>query len=99
MVRIRSIVEKIIDKSFPWGYFDGHAARDPKICGTGGMLYIFYDHYFSFKAGLGVDTNNFVELLGLKLLLTLALDKHLSKLQIFGESQLVINRATGKYGI
>ena len=55
------------------------------------MLYILYDHYFSFKAGLGFGTNNFVELLGLKLLLTLALEKHISKLHIFGDSLLVIN--------
>ena len=29
-------------------------------------------HYFSFKAGLGLGTNNFAELCALKLLLTLA---------------------------
>ena len=63
------------------------------------MLYIVMIIFFTFKAGLGFGSNNFVELLGLKLLLTLALDKHLSKLQIFFDSELVINWATSKYRI
>ena len=66
-----------IDKTYPWGYFDGFAARDPKICGAGGMIYIFDEHYFSFKAGLGTGTNNFAEICALKLLLTLAMEKHI----------------------
>ena len=83
VVKIRSVVEENIDKYFPWGYFDGSAVGDPKICGAGGLLFIADDHFFTFKASLGLGTNNYAELLGLKLLLTLALDKHLSKLHIF----------------
>ena len=48
---------------------------------------------------MGIGTNNYTELLGLKLLLTLSLDNNFKKLQIFGYSQLVINCATGKYRI
>ena len=48
---------------------------------------------------MGLDTNNFAELFGLNLLLSLALDKHLTKLQVFGDSQLVINWVFGKYRI
>ena len=48
---------------------------------------------------MGSGSNNFAELLRLKLLLSLSLDKNLKKLQIFGDSQLVINWATGKYRI
>ena len=94
-VRIRFVVEEGFDKSLHWGYFDGSAAGEPKICGAGELLVIYDDHFFTFKASLGYGTNNFAELLGLKLLLTLALDKHLFKLQIFGDSQLVINWASG----
>ena len=79
------------------GYFDGSAAGDRKICGACGKLYIFDNHYFSFKVGLGVGTNNFAELCALKLLLSLAQVKHINKIQIFGDSQLVINWAKGKY--
>ena len=86
VVRIRSIIEEFINKSFPWGYFDGSSASDPKICGAGGMLCISDDHYFSFKAGLGLDTNNFAEIFGLKLLLTLSLEHNYNNLQVFGDS-------------
>ena len=61
------------------------------------MLYISDDHFFSFKAGLGMGANNFAELCALKLLLILARRNSLDKIQIFGDSQLLINWASGKY--
>ena len=61
MVKIRIVSVDNIDKTYPWGYFDGSAAGEPKICGAGGMLYISDEHYFSFKAGLGIGTNNYAE--------------------------------------
>ena len=64
---------------------------------NGGMLYISDEHYFSFKASLGIGTNNYAELCALKLLFTLARENHISKIQIFGDSQLVINWANGKF--
>ena len=61
------------------------------------MLYNTDEHYFSFNAGLGTRTNNFAELCALKLLLTLVRRNQLENIRIFGDSQLVINLATGKY--
>ena len=61
------------------------------------MLYISHEHYFSFKAGLGLGTNNYAELCALKLLLFLARRNSLAKIHIFGDSQLVINWASGKF--
>ena len=61
------------------------------------MLHLSADHFFSFKAGLGMRTNNFAEVCALKLLLTLARENSLDKIQIFGDSQLVINWASGKH--
>ena len=81
------------------GIIYGSASGDPKICGAGGVLFISDDHYFTFKAGLDFGTNNFVELIGLKLLPTLSLEHNYKHLHIFGDSQLVINWATGKYRI
>ena len=46
-----------------------------------------------------MGTNNFAELCALKLLLRLARMHNLDKIQIFGDSQLVINWASGKYKI
>ena len=47
--------------------------------------------------GLGLGTNNYAELCALKLLLRLTRQHNLDKIQVFGDSQLVINWATGKY--
>ena len=55
------------------------------------------EHYVSFKAGLGTRTNYFAEICALKLLLSLAREKHIVKFQLFGDSQLVINWANGKF--
>ena len=85
------MVEETIDKTFPWGYFYGSALGDPKNCGVGGIIYLSEDHYIYFKVGLGLGTNNYVELLGIKLLLKLALEKQLTKIHVFGDLQLVIN--------
>ena len=49
------------------------------------------EHYFKMKMGLGIDTNNFLELNNLRLLLIFALQKGCRQLQIFGDSKLVIN--------
>ena len=99
VVRIRVVVAEVIDKSYPLGYFNGSAAGDPKLCGARGVIFINDQHYFTFKAGLGSGSNNFAELLGLKLLLSLSLENNFKKLHIFGDSQLVINWVSGKYRI
>ena len=85
-MRIREVVDEVIDKTYPWGYFDGSASGDPKICGVGGVLFIPDDHFYTFKAGLGFGTNNYTKLIGLKLLLTLSLQHNYRHLQFFGDS-------------
>ena len=79
------------------GFFDGSASGNPHLCGARGILYLKEDHYFTFKAGWGVGTNNLAELYAMKLLLILALDKQITKIQVFGDSLLVINWITGKF--
>ena len=91
VLKIRIPTEEIIDKSKPRGFFDGLASGDPHLCGARGILFIKDDHYFTFKVDLGIGTNNLAELCALKLLLTLVLDKQISKNQVFGDSLLVIN--------
>ena len=41
-LKTKMIVEEPIDKSFPWGYFDGSVVGVPRICGTGGIIYFSY---------------------------------------------------------
>ena len=79
-MKIRIITEEIIDKSKPWGFFDGSAFGDPHLCGAGGILFLKDDHFFTFKAELGIRTNILAKLYALKLLLILALDKKISKI-------------------
>ena len=83
---IRNVFVEVIDKTYAWGFFDGSAVGDPHICGAGGMLYLSVDHFFTFKAGLGMGTNNFVELYALELLLTLARRNYVDKIHIFSDS-------------
>ena len=49
-------------------------------CGAGGILFLKDDHFFTFKAKLGIRTNILAKLYALKLLLILALDKKISKI-------------------
>jgi ribonuclease HI len=88
---IQPIQTETIDKSKPWAYFDG--ASQNQTCGGGFVLHLSENHSFHIKLGLGQGTNNYAELLTLKLLLLFAKEKDLLHLQIFGDSMIVINWA------
>ena len=98
-MKIRIISEEVIDRTKFWGFFDGSASGNPKVCGAGGILFLKNDHYITFKAGLGVGSNNFAELSALKLLIILALNKQILNIEFFGDSMLVINWISGKFRI
>jgi ribonuclease HI len=53
---------------------------------VGGILHISTKHSISFKAGVGQETNNYCELMALKLVLMLAQEFGVSHIQIFGDS-------------
>jgi hypothetical protein len=80
-----------IDLSKPWAYFDDASQTNNQICGGGATLYLSNKHLFKIKMGLGPGTNNYVELLALKLLLQFVGEKGVQNLQIFGDSKNVIN--------
>lgn len=84
-----------IDKGIPWGFFDGASPVDQRSCGGGGVLFKSEEHFFHISAGLGRGTNNFAELMSLRLLLLFALEQGCLSLQVFGDSSLVINWANG----
>ena len=87
VMNIRLVFNEHIDKASPWGYFDGSTAGVPQICGASGILYLSDEHFFTFSAGLGQGTNNYAELLALKLPILLALKQGVHSMQIFGDSQ------------
>ena len=81
------VTEEQLDKNSPWTYFDG--AFQNQVCGGGVVLHLSDSHYFHLQINLGSGSNNYVELLALKLLL--ALEKYCRTIQIFGYSMLVVN--------
>jgi ribonuclease HI len=91
----RDVREETPDLSIPWAYFDGASPSDQRNCGGGGCLYLSQSHYFFLKEGLGAGTNNYSELLALKLLLLFAIEKGCRALQVFGDSLVIINWANG----
>jgi len=82
-------LEVDIDRSVPWGFFDGAAQNNR--CGGGAILHLSDSHFFVLSAGLGEGSNNFAELMSLKLLLIFAIEKGCKKLNVFGDSKNVIN--------
>jgi hypothetical protein len=89
--QVRNVVAETVDQTKPWAYFDGASQNDGQICGGGVVLYLFESHYYNLTMGLGPGTNNYAELMALKLLLTFAGEKGINSLQIFGDSMVVIN--------
>jgi len=51
------------------------------------MIYLSENHFFKLKMGIGIDTNNYIELMSLKLLLVFA-GENVSKTFIFLMIQL-----------
>lgn len=93
----RHVVQELINKEFPWGYFDGAAGGDPVRCG-GGVVLFFNDHNFlHIKAGFDRGTNNFVELMALRLLLRKAWEWGVCSLQIFGDSKIILEWEKGTH--
>ena len=82
-----------IDRRIPWGFFDG--AMQQNICGGGALLFLSDSHWFEISAGLGEGTNNYVELLSLKILLLFTMEKGCRKINLFGDSLNVINWING----
>eukprot|EP01018_Ginkgo_biloba_P002192 Gb_33330 [translate_table: standard] len=66
------------------------------VVGLGEFSSLNDSHLFKFKAGLEIGTNNYAELLALKLLLKLATDKEVRSLQVFGDSLVIIKWMQGR---
>ena len=64
------------------------------MCGAGVVMFLEEGHHFRARWGLGEGTNNKAELLALYMLMLLAHDKGVQKLQIFGDSMIIITRLT-----
>jgi ribonuclease HI len=89
------IVPPPIDYTIPWGFFDWASQGHPPSCGVGVVLFISHSHYIHIGYAPGGGTNNRAELIALWTLLETTKEKNLTKLQVFGDSKLVIDWARG----
>lgn len=80
-----------IDIGIAWGYFDEASQGHPPHYGFGAFLYLNLAHYIHVKYSHGRGSNNRTELVTLTTLLTTALEKGVKKMQVFGDSKLVID--------
>jgi ribonuclease HI len=63
------------------------------------VLFINHSHYIHIRYSLGGGTNNRVELIALWTLLETTKEKNMTKLQVFGDSKLVIDWERGQNNI
>jgi ribonuclease HI len=82
--------KKIINKNLPCAYFDGASLGTHPRGGAGGILYLSQNYSTKLKYRIGNESNNFYELMALKLVLKLAQELGVSHLQIYDDSLLVI---------
>ena len=83
--------EEQVDKNVPWYFFDGASQNNGLACGGGLVLFLSDSHFFKLNMGLGFDSNNYAELMALKLLILFAREKGVISLRIFGDSLNVVN--------
>ena len=72
-----------------------YGAAQNNACGGGALLFLSVTHFFELTVGLGEGTNNYAELLSLKLLLIFAAKKGCQNINIYGDSMNVINWTRG----
>ena len=80
-----------------WPYFDGITGGDPRSCAFSGIFYLSRNHCYWFKFGLFTESNNYVKLSALRILLWIEIEKSIKFIKIFGDSQLIIRWIIGEY--
>ena len=67
------------------------------ICGGGALLFLTETYFYELVASLVEGSNNFVELMSLKLLLVFAAEKGCRNLNFMGDSMNVVNWINGTH--
>jgi ribonuclease HI len=91
---VRTIYDLPSSEILVKGFFDG--ATQGGVCGVGFVLQENHSRFFRGWMGGGINANTKAEMLGLWALLTMDLKLDLECLQVFGDSQVIINWAMGK---
>jgi ribonuclease HI len=79
-----------------WGYFNGSWQGHPPSIGIGVVLFINHNNFINLRYALGGGSDNKVELIALWTSLETTKKKDIRKLQVMGDSKLVIDWAKGK---
>lgn len=87
----RNLKEPCIDFTRSLVFFDGAFQGTLGIFGARAILSLDKSHYLSLKYGVDKGTNNRAKIYSLHILLKVIVDKLLRKIQVFGDSKLVIN--------
>jgi len=82
-----------------WGYFDGASQGHPSSIGIGVVLFLNLNHYIYIRYAPSGGSNNKAKLVALCNLLKKTKQKDIRKLQVMGDSKLVIDWAKGKFFI
>jgi ribonuclease HI len=93
--KTRTMIPPLIDYTIPWGFFNGASQGHPPTYGVGVVLYISHSHYIHIRYMPGGRTNNREKLIALWTLLETTKEIFFPKLQVFGDSKLVIDWARG----
>jgi ribonuclease HI len=80
-----------INQEISWGFFDGTSQGHPPQCGMGVVPFLKQNHFIHLRYAPGRGTNTRAEFIALWSLLEIAIKKGIKKLQIFGNSKLVID--------
>jgi ribonuclease HI len=89
-----------VHKSIPSGFFNGDWQSISNVISASGVLYLLESHSIHFKACLCLCSNNYAKFQALNLLLKCAKNWAISRLQVYGDSLLVINwKKISKYSI
>lgn len=79
-----------IEKAFPWAFFNGVSQGEPPLVGSGGVIFLSKESKIEIRFARGQCSNNKVELVALWVVLKVVLSLGIAKLQLFGDSQIVI---------
>eukprot|EP00253_Pinus_taeda_P016222 PITA_16222 len=85
--------EEQIRSGLSWAYFDG--ASQNNSAGAGIIIHLNESHSLMASVGIGSESNHFVELSALKLLLCWLIHRHIFAIQIFGDSLNVVKWVNG----
>ena len=97
--KIRAAIVPVIDKSTLWDFFDVASQGEPTIGGAGEVIHLSETNQIYFKLGLGRVTNSKAELSALWATLKITKDKQIDRLNIYGDSKIVIEWAQGRNSI